>query len=92
MAELTRQQIRFFGRVQGVGFRYTCAQLAQQAKLTGWVRNEAGGTVLAEFQGMDSDIESVVQALNKDPYIRIDKIQRIVQPINKTERVFDVTY
>jgi acylphosphatase len=44
-------EIRWKGHVQGVGFRATVSKLAQQHGLTGWVRNEPDGSVLATAEG-----------------------------------------
>lgn len=49
-----RKHITFYGRVQGVGFRYTAKYLAQSMDLTGWVENEWDGTVTMEVQGARS--------------------------------------
>ena len=46
-----RLHVRFVGRVQGVGFRWTAAMVARRLSLTGWVRNELDGSVTAEVQG-----------------------------------------
>jgi acylphosphatase len=40
-----RWDIRFRGRVQGVGFRYTAVRIAQHAGIAGWIRNEPDGSV-----------------------------------------------
>jgi len=40
-----RSEITFIGRVQGVGLRATAHNLAASHGVTGWVRNEADGTV-----------------------------------------------
>jgi acylphosphatase len=44
-------EIRWTGHVQGVGFRASVCKLAQDHGLTGWVRNEPDGTVLAIAEG-----------------------------------------
>ncbi|MDR2703618.1 MAG: acylphosphatase [Cellulomonadaceae bacterium] len=73
---VTREQIRFIGRVQGVGFRYTCAALAGRSGVVGWVRNEADGSVLAEMQGEPSSIEALLAGLAQSRFIRIDHTDR----------------
>ena len=40
-----RKHIIFYGRVQGVGFRYYAVQKANQLGLTGWVKNLYDGSV-----------------------------------------------
>ena len=39
MSEKVRKHIIFYGRVQGVGFRYYSVYKSRQLGLTGWVRN-----------------------------------------------------
>ena len=45
--------IFFSGKVQGVGFRYTCYTLARRWGINGWVRNRSDGRVelFAEADG-----------------------------------------
>ena len=45
-----RQRLRFTGRVQGVGLRYTASHAANALGLTGWVYNEWDGSVIMEVQ------------------------------------------
>ena len=40
------------GHVQGVYFRQTTQQTAQKLELTGWVRNNADGTVEVIAEGL----------------------------------------
>lgn len=66
-----RKRIRFYGRVQGVGFRYTAKHMARSLGLTGWVQNEYDGTVLMEVQGRESMIFKLMEALNRNMFIEI---------------------
>ena len=52
-----REAISFYGRVQGVGFRYKLGYLAQMYSVTGWARNEYDGSVSTELQGLEEDID-----------------------------------
>ena len=44
-------EIRVYGRVQGVGFRYAALKQARSLGLKGWVENCPDGTVRSVFQG-----------------------------------------
>ena len=52
MNEKIRKHIFFYGRVQGVGFRYYSVYKSRQLGLTGWVRNLYDGTVEMEIKSM----------------------------------------
>ena len=52
-----RYEIRFTGRVQGVGFRATAQSIAQQFAVTGWVRNEPDGSVKCVVEGEPREVE-----------------------------------
>ena len=54
------RDVRVHGRVQGVFFRATCVDQAQQAGVRGWVRNEPDGTVRAHFEGDADAVEQMV--------------------------------
>ena len=51
-----RVAAHFVGMVQGVGFRWTCREIAHELGITGWVRNEYDGSVSLEIQGEGTDI------------------------------------
>lgn len=53
---MRRIAVHFVGEVQGVGFRWTSRQIADQLHLTGWVHNEWDGSVRMELQGDPSAI------------------------------------
>ncbi len=73
---MIRQEIRFFGNVQGVGFRYTAKYAARSLGLTGWVYNDYDESVLMEVQGDPEKIEILISNIEKRPFIIIEKMDR----------------
>ena len=55
-----RKHIIFYGRVQGVGFRYYAVQKANQLGLTGWVKNLYDGSVEMEVEGEEPLIDQLI--------------------------------
>lgn len=53
-----RRKLRYTGRVQAVGFRFTAQRWAEQHDLTGWVTNLAGGDVMLEIQGTSDQVNA----------------------------------
>lgn len=88
--EKIRKHIVFGGRVQGVGFRYRASYAARSLGITGWVRNEADGTVEMEVQGSEAQINRMLSMLNHDSYIRIEKMNTTDIPPKEQERGFRV--
>jgi acylphosphatase len=62
-----RRRVVVRGRVQGVFFRHTTAQLARRLRVSGWIRNRADGTVEAAFEGDAEAVERLVAACRKGP-------------------------
>lgn len=89
---MQRKQIRFYGRVQGVGFRYHAKHAADALGLTGWVRNEYDGSVMMEVQGDEGLIDRMLQTLNRDMYIDIQRMEVKLLEIDDEERSFRVAY
>lgn len=51
-----RRRLRYAGKVQAVGFRFTVDGCAQEAGVTGWVKNMDDGSVLVEAQGTSEQV------------------------------------
>ena len=85
-----RERMRFTGRVQGVGFRYRLSYLSDAFGVTGWVRNEYDGSVLAELQGFKEELDQIIKRLGQDRYIEIDEVRRKEIPVEEEEHGFDV--
>lgn len=90
MKKLIRQQLRFKGRVQGVGFRYTANSVAQSLGITGWVYNDFDGSVLMEAQGTKFEIDDLISKLQSGTFIEIDSVERTELPVDATEKYFRI--
>ncbi len=55
------------GMVQGVGYRYTMRLIAREAGVTGWVRNRYDGSVEAEVEGSDAQVDTVLAWMAEGP-------------------------
>ncbi|NYJ09182.1 acylphosphatase [Rhizobium leguminosarum] len=60
-------RVRVSGRVQGVGFRMWAREEALRLGLTGWVRNEADGSVAALIAGSDTAISTMIERFGRGP-------------------------
>ena len=88
---MVRKHIYFSGRVQGVGFRYRACSIAHSLGLTGWVRNLWDGRVEMEVQGTRSDIGWLLEELQQQRFIEIEKIDVEESPCQR-ESGFKETY
>ena len=60
MSETVRRRVLISGRVQGVGFRWSCRRMAESQGLAGWCRNLPDGRVEAVFEGDAAAVERAV--------------------------------
>ncbi|MDO5690796.1 MAG: acylphosphatase [Tissierellia bacterium] len=87
---MKRYRIQFYGRVQGVGFRYRSRSHAQALGLTGWVRNLWDDTVEMEVQGPTAKIEVLIIQIGQEYPIRIDRYYKEEISVEPEEREFKV--
>jgi len=69
---MKRFYIIFEGLVQGVGFRYTFAKMAQNHGCTGWIENRLDEKVECEIQGNEFEISILLNELKNNTWIRIE--------------------
>ena len=69
------RRLRVTGIVQGVGFRPFVWRLAQELKLTGWVRNDAAGVEIA-VEGASAEIAVLLHRLRAEapPLARVESV------------------
>lgn len=63
---MTARRVIFEGKVQGVGFRYTCKDLAKGFDVVGTVRNLADGTVELEVSGESEEVEAFINEVAEE--------------------------
>lgn len=59
------RQVIYEGRVQGVGFRYTCKNLARGFEVVGSVRNLDDGGVELRCGGEAGEVEAFLEAISE---------------------------
>jgi acylphosphatase len=67
----TNVHILISGRVQGVWFRATTKQVADQIGVKGWVRNTSNGCVEAVFEGEEKRVDEIVEWCHSGPPMAI---------------------
>lgn len=85
-----RRHIVFYGRVQGVGFRYRAYHAAQSLGLTGWVKNEWDGTVVMEAQGDPASISKMIAMINQGTFVMIENMDVKTIPVEIQENSFRI--
>jgi acylphosphatase len=82
---------RVRGRVQGVGFRWFVQNSAAVHDLSGWVRNEADGTVSGEAQGSQARLASFREELLRGPRAAaVDAVDIAARPVQVDETEFRI--
>ncbi len=81
-----KKKFIFYGRVQGIGFRFRAEMLAKKFNIFGWVENNDDGGVTLIAEGAEENIESLINNL-KD-YFQ-DNIENIKESIEKGEGLID---
>lgn len=77
--------VNFFGRVQGVGFRFLCLRKANSLGVKGWVRNSwETNSVEAVFFGEKKIVLELIEIMKHGAYwIRTDNV--VVEEIKSSE-------
>ena len=90
--KIIRKKIIVYGSVQGVGFRYRARHAADAFGVTGWVRNEADGSVAMELQGTEAQIDQMFQSIERGTYVRIENMDAKTIPVEEAEYSFKIRW
>lgn len=61
-----RRIVRYSGRVQGVGFRYTATRIAGRFDVTGYVKNLPDGGVEVLAEGPVGEVDGFLRAVQRE--------------------------
>ncbi|MEM6260651.1 MAG: acylphosphatase [Planctomycetota bacterium] len=62
---MIRRVVFYSGRVQGVGFRYTTANLAERYDVAGYVQNLDNGKVRLDVQGPSQMVDQLLDDIDR---------------------------
>jgi acylphosphatase len=62
---MSAAHVLYSGTVQGVGFRYSCRQVAKGFEVTGWVKNIDDGRVELWVQGEEQEVKDFLNAIDE---------------------------
>ena len=75
-----RVRVLVSGKVQGVFFRSSTKDKAEELGISGWVRNLSDGRVEAVFEGEKEDVDKMVEWCRKGPeYARVTGVESVVE-------------
>ena len=87
---IIRKHIKFYGRVQGVGFRYRAEKSASIYGIKGWIRNNDDGTVEMEAQGERENIMNMMDLIKQGNFIEIEYTEERNIPLKDDEYGFNI--
>ena len=87
-----RKEFRFEGNVQNIGFRFEVQSNAKPLGITGYAKNNDDGSVTAELQGTEKNINKVIKSLQNIDRIQIDFISEKDLPVDYYEKDFYILY
>ncbi|NGM67653.1 acylphosphatase [Natronolimnobius sp. AArcel1] len=76
MTDWTRAHVFVSGKVQGVYYRATTRDTAQDNGVDGWVKNLSDGRVEAVFEGREDAVESMLEFCHEgSPAADVDDVE-----------------
>ncbi len=90
---MERVNIKVFGAVHYVGFRFSTIEVARDLGLIGWVKNEPDSTVQIVAEGKKEQLENLVTWAKKGPSLaKVEKVDVEWSGATGEFSSFDVSY
>ncbi|MDK2871919.1 MAG: acylphosphatase [bacterium] len=91
--KVARLKAKVYGLVQGVGFRYFVKREAQKRGITGWVRNNADGSVEVLGEGDRGLLEELLNLLHKGPtFASVARVDYVWEEYKGEFETFEIRY
>lgn len=87
-----RKEFHFEGNVQNIGFRFEVQSHAKPLGITGYAKNNDDGSVTAQLQGSEKNINKVITDLQNIDRIQIDSVTEKEIPLDYYENDFYILY
>lgn len=82
--------IKITGQVQGVGFRWSAKNKADELKIFGYARNEPSESVLIEAEGESEAVDKFIKWCWGGPdYAKVDRVEALEGKL-KSYRSFEI--
>ena len=89
----TRVHVVVSGRVQGVFYRASAAEKADDLGLTGWVRNTREGDVEAVFEGDEAAVREMLAWCQRGPVLaKVTSVKAIPEQFTGEFTMFTIRY
>ncbi len=88
-----RVSIKIFGIVQGVFFRESTREKANELGLSGFVRNESDGSVYIDAEGSEEDLRGLISWCHQGPRLsRVDRVDYDFIPKLEDYQEFEIRF
>jgi acylphosphatase len=93
LMDKVQARVRIEGLVQGVNYRYSTRQKAQELGVNGWVRNLADGSVECLMEGERDKVEALIRWCHQGPPgSRVKKVTPHWEEYRGDVQGFSITY
>ncbi len=85
-----QRQVQYSGHVQGVGFRFTTREIAEEFDVAGYVQNLPDGRVLVVAEGDTAELDAFLTAVGEQMAGYVKRSHVTVQPASGQFTGFEV--